>query len=167
MKNWTYVEKSGRYVIKDSALIRFPNFEGAAQTYNASGRKNFKLVIDETLASELKERGVYVRDRAPRNEDGETEYQVKVGVYPTTDVRLKIDGKEKRIGFDSLDIIDREFRKGHIENGEIGVAFHVSKNNNVPNGAYYLRVDEIKLPVRKSLLFDEMEDEEEMEEEPF
>lgn len=154
--NWSYDENSGRYVVK-GARILFPNFAGEEQDYNAKGRRNFRLQLDEDLASELKERGVYVRERPPRNDDEDTQYLVKIGVYPSADVRLLSGRTMTQLNVDNFDLVDKEFRKGEVENGNIGLEFHVSRNTKVSNGALYVRLDTCVLPIRKSALLEDYE----------
>lgn len=172
--NWIYDEDTGRYVVKN-ARIMFPNFQGAEQDYNQAGKRNFNLRIDKDLADELSERGVHVRFREARDESEEDQYLVKVGVYRDAEIRL-LSGKAMTAvvisnddhGLPTADdqgkMVDSEFRKGHVKNGEIGLEFHVSKNTRVSTAAPYLRVDTMVIPIRKSRLLSEYED---YEDDPF
>ena len=163
---WFYDEETGHYVVK-GARILFPNFAGAEQDYNPAGKRNFRMQINQDLAEELRMRGISVREREGRDETEETQYLVKIGVYPSVDIRFLDGNKKSRMVIDNDDpdnddgiLIDKEFSNGHVKNGEINVEFHVSKNTRVPNGSLYTRADVIIIPIRKSLLLEELDDEE-------
>ena len=68
-----------------------------------------------------------------------------------TSVTLDDDDPEKDGGV----LVDREFQKGHVVNGKIGLEFHISRNTRVMNSSPYARVDTIILPIQKSRLLDE------------
>lgn len=176
-----YDEDTGRYIVK-GARILFPNFEGAEQNYNQSGKRNFRLVITEGMADEMKQRGIYVRTMDPRDETEETQYTIKIGVYSDTDVRLLSGGKmtsvvvpdndtrrnpDYDIEEDPMTMIDREFRKAHVKNGDISLEFHISRNTRVAGSSPYARLDTIVIPIRKSRLLADYEDMEMDEDEPF
>lgn len=163
-----YDEDTGRYVVK-GARVLFPNFQGAEQDYNAHGKRNFNLQIDKALADELASRDVHVRYREARSEDEEDQYLVKIGIYRDADIRLLSGKAMTKVAIENDDrglptatdqgkLVDSEFRKGHIKNGEIGLEFHVSKNTRVATSSPYLRVDTMVIPIRKSRLLDEYED---------
>lgn len=166
--NWTYDEDTGRYIVKN-AIIRFPNIRGAEQDYNTAGKRNFNLQIDESLAEELKERGVHVRVREGRDDEEEKQYLVKIGVYRDAEIRLLSGKAMSRVTIDSDDrgmptandqgnMVDDEFRRGHVKNGEVSVEFHVSKNTRVASSSPYCRVDTMIVPIRKSRLLEEYEE---------
>lgn len=159
-----YDEETGHYIVK-GATVMFPNFAGDEQDFNPAGKRNFKLLLDQGLADELKSRGVNVRERPPRDEDDEPTYQVKIGVYGDADIRFLSGKAMTSMTIDNHDesnddgpMIDREFRKGHVINGEINIEFHVSKNTKITSSAPYLRLDGAVIPVRKSRLMEEYED---------
>ena len=163
---WNYDDASGRYVVK-GARIMFPNFDGAEQEFNPAGRRNFRLLVNEDLADELKSRGLYVRERPPRDETEDTQRMVKIGVYQDADIRLLSGHNMTALELDNFGMIDREFRKGHVGNGEISLEFHVSRNTRVPSGALYARVDTMIVPLRKSRLLEEYEEDMDYEEATF
>lgn len=161
-KSFIYDEETGRYIVK-SARILFPNFEGAEQDYNMAGKRNFRLDISPDLADEMRDLGVAVREREMEN--GDMQYLLKVSVYPDADIRflsgrsmskMPIDNKNPQN--DSGEVIDGEFRRGHIKNGEISVEFHISKNTRVAMSSPYVRLDTAILPVRKSRLLEDYEE---------
>ena len=171
---WTYDEDTGRYIVKNARIL-FPNFQGAEQDYNVAGKRNFNLQITKDLADELSERGVHVRFREARNDEEDDQYLCKVGVYRDAEIRLLSGKAMTRVLIENDDrglptendqgkMVDSEFRKGHIKNGEIGLEFHVSKNTRVASAAPYLRVDTMVVPIRKSRLLEEYED---YEDDPF
>ena len=171
--NWFYDEDTGRYIVK-KARILFPNFEGVEQDYNMAGKRNFRLQLPEDLAEEMKSRGVHVRCREARDEYEEDQHLMKVSIYQDAEIRLLSGKAMTRVIIENDDrgmatkndqgkMIDNEFRKGHIKNGDISLEFHVSKNTKVVGSSPYVRVDTMIIPIRKSRLledYDEYEDEE-------
>lgn len=171
MTNMTYIydEDTGRYVVKQARIL-FPNFRGAEQDYNARGKRNFNLQITEELANDLRNQGVNVRERESRDDSGEIQYLVKVGVYRDADIRLLSGRAMTKIqivnddrgmpvaGEDQAGMVDDEYSKGHIQNGKIMLEFHLSRNTKVVGSAPYLRVDTMIIPIRKSRLLEEFED---------
>lgn len=165
---WKYDDDTGRYIVKN-AVIRFPNIQGAEQDYNTAGKRNFNLQIDESLAEELKNRDIHVRVREGRDGDEEPQYLVKIGVYRDAEIRMLSGKAMTKVLIDSDDrglptpddqgkLIDDEFRRGHVKNGEIGIEFHVSRNTRVPTSSPYCRVDTMVVPIRKSRLLEEYEE---------
>lgn len=173
-KNWFYDEDTGRYVIK-GARILFPNFEGVEQDYNQAGKRNFRLLVSEDLADEMVRRGVNVRFREARDETEDDQRLIKVGIYQDAEIRLLSGKAMSKILIENDDrgiatkndqgkLIDSEFKKGHIRNGEIDIEFHVSKNTRVATSSPYVRVDTMIIPIRKSRLLEDYED---YEDDPF
>ena len=173
-KKWFYDEETGRYVVK-GARILFPNFEGVEQDYNQAGKRNFRLMLSEDLADEMVRRGVNVRFREARDETEDDQRLIKVGIYQDAEIRLLsgkamtrvlIENDERGIAtkHDQGRLVDSEFKKGHIKNGEIDIEFHVSKNTRVATSAPYVRVDTMIIPIRKSRLLEDYED---YEDDPF
>lgn len=165
-KNYScvYDEETGHYIVK-GATILFPNFAGEEQDYNPAGKRNFRLVLDEGLANELKGRGVHVRERPARDETEEPTYLAKIGVYSDADIRILSGKAMQTYTIDNRDpdeddgpAIDRWFRKGHVYNGDISLEFHLSKNTKITSSSPYLRVDCMIIPIRKSRLMDEYQD---------
>lgn len=152
-----YDEESGRYIVK-GARILFPNFEGAEQDYNQAGKRNFRLQLDKDTAEEMKSRGVYVRFREARDETEDDQYLMKVGIYQDADIRLLSGRAMTALTPETFELVDREFRKGHVANGDISLEFHISKNTRVTASSPYARVDTMIIPIRKSRLLTEYED---------
>lgn len=165
-KNYScmYDEETGHYIVK-GATILFPNFAGDEQDYNPAGKRNFRLLLDEGLANELKARGVHVRERPASDDTEDPTYIAKIGVYTDADIRFLSGRVMQQMVIDNRDpneddgsAIDREFRKGHVYNGEVSLEFHLSKNTKITNSSPYLRVDCMVIPIRKSRLMDEYQD---------
>ena len=155
--NYTYNSNNGRYRI-ENAEIRYPNFEGNESQFNKAGKQNFKLVINEELASEFEDQGIRVREERRRDESDPPQYTVKIGVYADSAMYL-VSGRVKQpLTMDTCKIIDREFRHGYVRNGEIDVKFHVSVNNRLNPPAPYLRLDSIYIPVEKDEQTEKYED---------
>lgn len=165
---WNYDEDTGRYIVKNARIL-FPNFQGAEQDYNIAGKRNFNLQITEELAHVLEGEGVRVRAREPRNDDEDTQYLIKVGVYRDAEIRMLSGRAMTRVLIENDDrglptkndqgnLVDDEFRRGHVRNGEIKVEFHVSRNTRVANAMIYIRLDTMIIPIRKSKLLEEYED---------
>lgn len=146
---WSYDEKDGRYYV-EGARISFTNFTGTENDYNRAGRKNFKLRLDEALYNELIDRNVRASMREPREEGDEAMYSVKVGVYPNTDVYLLTRKAKNLLDYDNLDMVDHSVSRGQVENGQIDLSFHVSVNTQMAKPTYYLRCDEIYIPLKES-----------------
>ena len=164
MITYEYDRYSRHYIVRNTRIL-FANFTGAARQYNQEGRRNFHIVIPEDLAIEMENLGVNVHHLLPRNENETETCTLKVSVYPDADIRL-LNGRvatnavidnNKESGLDMGPMIDNEFRKGHVLNGEIKIEFHVARNTQVPNSSPYLRVDVLFLPIRKSRLVEEYE----------
>lgn len=161
---YEYDQYSRHYIVRNTRVL-FANFTGAARQYNSEGRRNFHIVIPEALAAEMENMGVNVHHLPPRNEGDEETLTLKISVYPDADIRLLsgriatnaiIDNEDKKMDMGPL--VDKEFQKGHVMNGEVGIEFHVAKNTKVPNSSPYLRLDVLFLPIRKSRLIEEYED---------
>lgn len=155
--NWSYDQDSGRYIIK-GARILYPNFAGEEQDYNQAGKRNFRLVVDETLAHELEGQGIHVRARPPRDETEEATYLIKVGVYPSSDIRILSGKAMRQLDVDEFDLVDDEYRKGHVDNGRIGLEFHISRNTKVQSSSLYVRTDTMVVPITKSKLLEDYDD---------
>lgn len=156
--SYEYDSFSRHYIVRNARLF-FVNFSGSEQDYNQAGRRNFRLEINEDLAREMQALGVYVREREATDEYNEKQYLLKVSVYPDADIRLLSGNSMTKAVIDNnnpdLDMgrmLDDEFRKGHVLNGNVDLEFHVSKNTKVPSSSPYLRVDMLVMPIRRSKL---------------
>ena len=106
---WKYDEDTGRYIVK-GARILFPNFEGVEQDYNMKGKRNFRLQLDESLAEEIKSRGIYVRERESRDDTDERQFLMKVGVYNDADIRLLSGRAMTCLSPETFKTVDREYK---------------------------------------------------------
>lgn len=162
--SWEYDAYSRHYIVHNARLL-FVNFSGSAQTYNQEGRRNFRVEIPDDMADRMESEGIYVRRREVTEDDGTVRLQnlIKISVYPDAEIKMfngrnmtnaVISNKESEVA-DMGPMIDNEFRKQHISNGEINMEFHISKNSQVPASSPYLRVDYMVLPIRRSRLAEE------------
>lgn len=163
---WEYDESSRHYIVRNANLF-FVNFQGAEQDYNQKGRRNFRLEVPDDLADEMANQGIYVRRRMRPLDDGSEVPQnlLKVSVYPDAKIRLRSNKAWTTVKIDNDDpgrdggaMLDREFSKGHVMNGEIELEFHVSRNTKIATASPYLRVDILHVPIRKSKLDEEYEE---------
>ena len=143
---YTYNEKNGRYRI-DRAEIWYPNFEGQESQFNAAGKRNFKIAINEALADDLRDQCIRVSELRRKDDTEPQRYTVKIGVYADSEMYLVSDHVKQPLNIDNCGVIDREFRSGTVRNGEIDVKFHVSVNGRLNPPAPYLRLDTIYVPV--------------------
>lgn len=155
---YEYDKYSRHYIVRGTRIL-FANFTGQARQYNNEGRRNFHIVVPEELAKEMENMGVYVHKLEPRNEGEDTTYTLKISVYEDADIRfisgramtnVVINNQDKSL--DMGPMVDKEFAKGRVMNGNIDIEFHVARNTKVPNSSPYLRVDLLFLPIRKSKL---------------
>ena len=160
---YSYDEENGRYILK-STQIQFPNFSGQESDFNAAGKRNFKAIVDEELAAELRDQGIRVTELRRRDDTDPIRYSVKIGVYPTSEMFLVSGTVLQELNMDTCGIIDMEMRKGHIRNGSIDLEFHVSTNTRLPTPTPYLRLDTGYFPINKSKLAQEYENYEVMDE---
>lgn len=144
--NYTYNENSGRYRI-EHAEIWFPNFEGLKSQYNDAGKRNFKIAVGEELAEELRDQGIRLSEMRRRDDTEPQRYTVKIGVYGNSEMYLVADRVKQPLTLDNCHVIDREFRNGHVRNGDVDVKFHVSVNSRLNPPTPYLRLDSIYIPV--------------------
>lgn len=70
----------GRKLEFEDAHIIFKNFEGRADRYNAEGKRNFNVILNQEEAIALKERGFTIRMLRPRSEEDEPTFAVKINV---------------------------------------------------------------------------------------
>jgi len=151
--NVVYDNESGLYIISN-ATIFYPNFSGAKTEMNEEGKRNFRLVLPQDLGEELLDRGVNVKVRPPMGEYTEPEYSIKVGVYGDSDVRFEYDGRTFEVHPNELYLVDDEFRSRRVMNGSITIAMYVARSKR-PGGNLYIVGKEIKIPLKKSYLFND------------
>lgn len=64
----------------DNVRIKFPNFSGISSTFNQEGKRNFCVVIDSELATDLQNKGYNIRILRSREEEDEPEYLLPVSI---------------------------------------------------------------------------------------
>ena len=109
----------------ENARIIFRNFEGAKDDFNAEGKRNFHVVLTEDQANELREIGVNVKIRAPREEGDEPTYHAKVNVNLESNYPPKVylvtetengELKNVRLDAESISCLDTAyFKEVHLE----------------------------------------------------
>lgn len=67
-------------IVIENAQIRFRNFSGKPGKYNAEGRRNFCVLLDEDIADQIKDDGWNVKYLNPRDEDDEPQAYLQVAV---------------------------------------------------------------------------------------
>lgn len=98
----------------ESAKIIFRNFSGEKDAFNAEGKRNFHVVLDEAQAEELRELGVNVKIRQPREEGDLPTYHAKVNVSMESKFPPKVwlitgtEGEYNKVQLDSetIDCLD-------------------------------------------------------------
>lgn len=129
---------SDKKVIKnirlEGARILWPNFSGKEDKYNPKGNRNFTVLLeDPEVAKALMAEGWNVRERPPRDEDGEPWYILNVAVgynYPPKVVLVASNGTKTELGesdigkldfveFENIDLLIRPYN--YNVNGTEGV----------------------------------------------
>lgn len=64
----------------EGAQVIFKNFAGAPDKFDKTGHRNFHLLLDEDLASELQDKGFNVKPLRKRDEDEDQMYHMEVKV---------------------------------------------------------------------------------------
>lgn len=154
---YEYDNNNGRYIVRN-AQIQYANFSGMENEFNAAGKRNFKLIMNEDLAAELQEQGIRVTELKRRDDTDPVRYSAKIGIYPTSEIYMLSGHVRQELNQDTCGIIDMEMRKGHVRNGEIKLEFHVSVNTRLSKPTPYLRLDTLFVPINKSRLMEEYED---------
>lgn len=112
---------NGRTTYKvDHAEILFRNFAGAEGRYNAKGKRNFNLKLDNDSAKMLEEDGFNVRYLQPREEGDEPLPILKVNVNMESNrpplVEYKNDHGIKKLDENTIiKLDDADFKELHIE----------------------------------------------------
>lgn len=96
-------------VLIEGARIIFRNFEGKEGPYNRAGDRNFCVLLDEALATQLDEDGWNVKTLKPREPDDQPQPYIQVTVSfknrPPRVVLITSRGRTD-LGEDELDILD-------------------------------------------------------------
>lgn len=64
----------------EGVRIKYPNFEGRKDTYNAQGERNFLVELPEEVALQMIDQGWNIKIKPPREEGDEALYTIKVKV---------------------------------------------------------------------------------------
>jgi NACalpha-BTF3-like transcription factor len=117
-------ETRNNLVTIENAHIVFVNMQGAKQTYNDEGRRNFNVLLSEDQAEAMRDLGINVRARASKYEDGETQNLLKVNVnvnskYPPKVYMMTPGGQLNLLSVDMYPLIDQAAEEHRIENVDL------------------------------------------------
>ena len=102
----------------ENARIIFRNFAGKESKFNAKGKRNFCLVLDNDVAEDLKNIGWNVKYLNPRDPDDEPQAYLQVAVafdnFPPK-IWLVSGGKKTELNEDTVAVLDY----AEIENVDI------------------------------------------------
>lgn len=97
----------------DNARITFRNFRGEERRpYNEAGDRNFNLVLTKDQADMLLAEGFKVKERPPRDPDGDSQYLLEVKVNynnPNRMPRVFKIGKNKKVPLSAATIGELDF----------------------------------------------------------
>lgn len=68
------------YLEFEDCRIMFRNFEGRAAKFNAPGKRNFCLILNEEDVETFRKEGWNVKETKPKNEDDPIRHYVKINV---------------------------------------------------------------------------------------
>ena len=102
--------------------MRWKNFSGKADDFNAEGKRYFNIVLNEEWADYLREvelttksgkvvRGANVKTRLPSNGEGDPLYTLKVafGAYPPDEMWIVTSRGKMKLTMDTVGNLDREY----------------------------------------------------------
>lgn len=93
----------------ENARIIFRNFAGKPSKFNAEGKRNFCLLIDDGSAEKLKEDGWNIKYLNPRDPDDSPQPYLQVSVafdnFPPN-IYLISGGKKTKLDEDSVSVLD-------------------------------------------------------------
>lgn len=93
-----------------NAHLVFRNFSGVSKKYNAPGKKNFCILLEEGIAEDLKKDGWNVRWLEPRNADEDRQAYMQVSVsydyYPPNIFLITASQGKVRLGEKEINILD-------------------------------------------------------------
>lgn len=91
----------------EEAQIIFSNFSGKAGTYNAEGKRNFCIVIDDPNDADiLREDGYNVKAMRPRDEGDEPDHYLKVNLKLPADIYMVTRKARVHITENTVDTLD-------------------------------------------------------------
>lgn len=122
-----------------NAQLRFRNFAGKEGKYNAAGRRNFCVLLDDKQADQMAREGWNIKYLKPREEDDLPQAYIQVSVsfnaYPpivymiSSAGRYKMDESDMDIldwaEFDNVDLIIRPYNWN--VNGQSGTKAYLKK----------------------------------------
>jgi hypothetical protein len=112
----------------ENARIIFRNFAGKESKFNARGKRNFCLVLDNDVAEDLKEIGWNIKYLSPRDPDDQPQAYLQVAVafdnFPPK-IWLISGGKKTELNEDTIAVLDY----AEIENVDVIVRPYVWEVN--------------------------------------
>jgi len=112
----------------ENARIIFRNFAGKESKFNARGKRNFCLVLDNDVAEDLKEIGWNIKYLSPRDPDDQPQAYLQVSVafdnFPPK-IWLISGGKKTELNEDTIAVLDY----AEIENIDVIVRPYVWEVN--------------------------------------
>lgn len=112
----------------ESARIIFRNFAGKESKFNAKGKRNFCLVLDNDVAEDLKDIGWNIKYLSPRDPDDAPQAYLQVAVafdnFPPK-IWLITGGKKTELTEDTISVLDY----AEIENVDVIVRPYVWEVN--------------------------------------
>lgn len=93
----------------ENARILFRNFAGKESKYNAKGKRNFCLILDNDVAEDLKQIGWNIKYLSPRDPDDDPQAYLQVAVafdnFPPK-IWLISGGKKTELTEDTVAVLD-------------------------------------------------------------
>lgn len=93
----------------ENARILFRNFAGKPSKFNAEGKRNFCLIVDNDIAEELKEIGWNIKYLNPRDPDDAPQAYLQVAVafdnFPPN-IWLITGKKKTKLNEDTISVLD-------------------------------------------------------------
>lgn len=97
-------ERGKEQLVIDDAVLRFHNFAGVQTQYNASGNRNFDVILpDKDLAIAMGQKGWNVKIRKPADPDGDPYYtlNVKINMESRWPPKIVQVDRSKHISYDA------------------------------------------------------------------
>lgn len=145
----------------------YRNFSGKNNDFNKTGARSFSIFLPADVADELREIGWYVKKKPPYGDSDEPQNQLDIAIgynyMPPTVTLITHDGKESRLGEDSIGILDT----ADIQQADVTIRPYNWEVNGKTGCKAYLQEMKVWLrPPRRSLNAS-MHRHEEYEDDPF
>lgn len=132
-----------------NVVVRFPNFDGAASGYNPAGNRNFNILLTEDEASELREKGFYVKSKI--RDDGMVLETLKINVsyrgYSAPKIIVICRGEQiEYTEDDDLSKIDGLYKTGSVIKTDLRFSPYRNKDR-TDNYGYSAYLDSIYITI--------------------